>query len=156
MKTLINKANPQIRITAPEITLENHCYYIWTDDGDCIIEFWEKDWTLVEEEPEKIYYKMLDNNDNCPFDKGNCNYCTVQFCGARKNVTTITTSTSLPVVEEKPVDFEKLALEKYPETMTYDSRGLYDRKKYDRDIYKQGLKDGYNLKHKIRNDDNNL
>lgn len=105
MKTLVNKNNPAIRITAPEITLENHCYYIWTDDGDCIIEFWEKDWTLIEEEP---------------------------------------------------VDFEKLSMEKYPETMTYDSRGLYDRKKYDRDIYKQGLKDGYNLKHKIRNDNNNL
>lgn len=52
MKTLVNKANPAIRITAPDITLENHCYYIWTDDGDCIIEFWERDWTLVEEEPE--------------------------------------------------------------------------------------------------------
>lgn len=51
MKTLINKANPEIRITAPDITLENHCYYIWTDDGDCIIEFWEKDWTLVEKKP---------------------------------------------------------------------------------------------------------
>lgn len=58
--------------------------------------------------------------------------------------------------EQPEVDFDKLALEKYPETTTYDSRGLYDRKKYYRDIYKQGLKDGYNLKHKIRNDSNNL
>ncbi len=48
MKTLVNKNNPQIRITAPEITLENHCYYL--DDGD-YFEFLERDWTLVEEEP---------------------------------------------------------------------------------------------------------
>lgn len=101
MKTLINKRNPQIRITAPEIkvNIDTQTFYI----GDEMLDM--EDWTLVWEEPE---------------------------------------------------DFEKLSMEKYPETMTYDSRGLYDRKKYDRDIYKQGLKDGYNLKHKIRNDDNNL
>ena len=44
MKTLVNKANPQIRITAPEIKIEElpHDYYAF---------FSKKDWTLVEEEP---------------------------------------------------------------------------------------------------------
>ena len=65
MKTLINKQNPEIRITAPDITLENHCYCIWTDDGYCVIEFWEKDWTFVEEEPKRkqspALKKIMDN-----------------------------------------------------------------------------------------------
>lgn len=74
MKTLINKTNPEIMITAPDITLENHCYYIWTDDGDCIIEFWEKDWTLVEEEPvkEEICSKCVHHrkDDDCYYPHG--------------------------------------------------------------------------------------
>lgn len=46
MKTLINKANPAIRITAPEIGTGTHGYYYVDSVG------YHKDkWTLVEEEP---------------------------------------------------------------------------------------------------------
>lgn len=46
MKTLVNKANPQIRITAPEIGTGTHGYYYVGNVG------YHKDkWTLVEEEP---------------------------------------------------------------------------------------------------------
>lgn len=80
MKTLINKKNPQIRITAPDITLENHCYYIWTDDGDCIIEFWEKDWTLVEEEQqEEICSK-------CVYHKKDDGYCYNPYGGMKRRI----------------------------------------------------------------------
>lgn len=75
MKTLINKTNPAIRITAPEIEVheEEDMYFIPV--SDYCIPMCIEDWTLVEEEPEKV---------NCPFDKGDCRYCTVQFCGARE------------------------------------------------------------------------
>lgn len=45
MKTLINKTNPQLRITAPEI-IEEDLYY--TLDGEVC--YLKNNWTLVEEE----------------------------------------------------------------------------------------------------------
>lgn len=92
MKTLVNKNNPAIRITAPEIKIEElpHDYYAF---------FSKKDWTLVEGEPEKV---------NCPFDKGDCRYCTVQFCGERKENHIETRSTAGIVdcsSEEHPDNF---------------------------------------------------
>lgn len=50
MKTLINKANPAIRITTPKI-IEEDLYY--TLDGENV--YLKKNWTLVEEEPEKLH-----------------------------------------------------------------------------------------------------
>lgn len=46
MKTLVNKNNPALRITAPEI-IEEEEYY--TLDGENV--FLKDNWTLVEEEP---------------------------------------------------------------------------------------------------------
>lgn len=46
MATLINKANPQIRITAPEIGTGTHGYYYV-----CNVGYPEDKWTLVDEEP---------------------------------------------------------------------------------------------------------
>ena len=51
MKTLINKTNPQIRITAPEI--ESYRDFYTLQDKDFHYLFKMEDWTLVEEEPEK-------------------------------------------------------------------------------------------------------
>lgn len=52
MKTLINKANPAIRMTAPEIEVheEEDMYFIPV--SDYCIPMCIEDWTLVEEEPE--------------------------------------------------------------------------------------------------------
>lgn len=52
MKTLVNKDNPQIRITAPEIEVheEEDMYFIPV--SDYCIPMCISDWTLVEEEPE--------------------------------------------------------------------------------------------------------
>ena len=63
MKTLINKANPAIRITAPEIkvNIDTQTFYI----GDEMFDM--EDWTLVEEEPvvdlEKELQAFLCNYD---------------------------------------------------------------------------------------------
>ena len=53
MKTLINKTNPAIRITAPKI-IETSLYYVLdfaNDDNACETDLFKDDWTLVEEEP---------------------------------------------------------------------------------------------------------
>ena len=50
MKTLVNKNNPQIRITAPEI--ESYREFYTLQDKDFHYLFKMEDWTLVEEEPE--------------------------------------------------------------------------------------------------------
>lgn len=47
MKTLVNKHNPQIRITSPEI-VEVEQYQYYTTDGENV--YLKKNWTLVEEE----------------------------------------------------------------------------------------------------------
>ena len=52
MKTLINKQNPAIRITAPEI--ESYREFYTLSDKDFHYLFKMEDWVLVEEEPEKI------------------------------------------------------------------------------------------------------
>lgn len=99
MKTLINKNNPALRITATEVeTLydKSRCvkyYYV----KDLRLGVLQENWALVEEEPEKV---------NCPFDKGDCRYCTVQFCGAREEKHIETRSTAEPVDLEKTVEFE--------------------------------------------------
>ena len=52
MKILINKNNPAIRITAPEI-IETSLYYVLdfaNDDNDYETDLLKYDWTLVEEE----------------------------------------------------------------------------------------------------------
>lgn len=49
MKVLVNKANPAIRITAPEI-IEEEEYYTW--DGEKA--FLKENWILVEEEPKDL------------------------------------------------------------------------------------------------------
>jgi len=55
MKTLINKKNPQIRITAPEIGTGTGYYYVVS------VGYYFKDhWTLVEEEPEVDLEKEID------------------------------------------------------------------------------------------------
>lgn len=69
MKTLINKANPQIRISAPEIERRKAMFY--QDEHYCLIIKglpWldADDWTLVEEEPvdlEKELQAFLCNYD---------------------------------------------------------------------------------------------
>lgn len=48
MKTLINKANPQIRITAPEIKEWSNKYYYIKDIKWVIM---QENWALIEEEP---------------------------------------------------------------------------------------------------------
>ena len=52
MKTLINKQNPEIRITAPEIvlTVDKEEYWI-AEIPQRLRTYLAKDWTLVEEEP---------------------------------------------------------------------------------------------------------
>lgn len=53
MKTLINRTNPAIRITAPKI-IETSLYYVLdfaNDDNACETDLFKDDWTLVEEEP---------------------------------------------------------------------------------------------------------
>ena len=52
MKTLVNKHNPKIRITAPKI-IETSLYYVLdfaNDDNACETDLFKDDWTLVEEE----------------------------------------------------------------------------------------------------------
>ena len=52
MKTLINKENPAIRITAPEI-IETSLYYVLdfaNDDNTSETDLFKDNWTLVEEE----------------------------------------------------------------------------------------------------------
>ncbi len=54
MKALINKNNPAIRITAPEI-IETSLYYVLdfaNDDNTSETDLFKDNWTLVEEEPE--------------------------------------------------------------------------------------------------------
>ena len=54
MKTLVNKTNPEIRITAPEIELDSEglCYIIPQGGGDYLA-MWKCYWTLVEEDTNK-------------------------------------------------------------------------------------------------------
>lgn len=55
MKTLVNKANPQIRITAPEEAVKERpsCWAIWPEGykGYRSLLLDKDNWTLVEEEP---------------------------------------------------------------------------------------------------------
>lgn len=74
MATLINKTNPAIRITAPEITTEdapynNHPYVYWIP---AINEMYNPiDWTLVEEEPENSEKQKKPNSELLKeFNKG--------------------------------------------------------------------------------------
>lgn len=56
---------------------------------------------------------------NCPFDKGNCNYCTVQFCGAREESHIETRSTTEPVEEEPTCkDSLQVEVEEHPDNFT--------------------------------------
>lgn len=73
MKTLINKANPAIRITAPEITTEaapynNHQYVYWIP---AINEMYNPiDWTLVEgEQTEGIKGNLEEIPSNVDIEK---------------------------------------------------------------------------------------
>lgn len=55
MKTLVNKANPQIRITAPEIRKNDGAFFIVeSSTGYTLWGLMERNWTLVEEEPLKM------------------------------------------------------------------------------------------------------
>lgn len=75
MKTLINKSNPQIRITAPEIEEYEHFYSIPNWYG-----YNKSDWTLVEEEhPEEICPKCV----YCGKDDG---YCYNPHGGMRRRI----------------------------------------------------------------------
>lgn len=55
MKTLINKINPQIRISAPEIDTyeEDQMYYIPVVEGHYCIPMCIDDWTLIKEKPKE-------------------------------------------------------------------------------------------------------
>lgn len=57
MKTLINKANPQIRITAPEVEEYSDWYVIL--ELNAVVE--KSIWTLVEEEPETDLENYISN-----------------------------------------------------------------------------------------------
>ena len=63
MKTLVNKNNPQIRITAPEIkvNIDTQTFYI----GDEMFDM--EDWTLVEEEPSivKTIKEFVEKGKRC-------------------------------------------------------------------------------------------
>lgn len=61
MKTLVNKNNPAIRITAPEIVLTVNKEEYWIAGIPQIPRtYLAKDWTLVEEEPEVDLEKEID------------------------------------------------------------------------------------------------
>lgn len=63
MKTLINRKNPQIRITAPEIekiTSLGYTNYKIAREGMFPLLFNPKDWALVKEEPEVDLEKELE------------------------------------------------------------------------------------------------
>ena len=65
MKTLVNKNNPGLRITAPEI-IEEEEYY--TLDGENV--FLKENWTLVEEEQtEGIKGNLEEIPSNVDFEK---------------------------------------------------------------------------------------
>ena len=51
MKTLINKANPEIRIIAPEIDVHEEEQMYLISAGDYCIPMCIDDWALVEKEP---------------------------------------------------------------------------------------------------------
>lgn len=75
-------------------------------------------------EPEKV---------NCPFDKGDCRYCTVQFCGAREDNQIETRSTA------EPVDFEK----EIDKTVSECTSGYnFDWDRFARHFYELGRKGG--------------
>ncbi len=65
MKTLINKNNPHLRITAPEIkvNIDTQTFYIGEEMFDM------EDWTLVVEEPKKQTSKYLKEPDYDNYDK---------------------------------------------------------------------------------------
>ena len=66
MKTLINKANPEIRITAPDGIVKNrtNCWAIWSE-GNRLMLLDKDNWTLVEEEQKEPHYTKR----NALFDK---------------------------------------------------------------------------------------
>jgi len=83
MKILINKRNPQIRITAPEIKFEEieelPIEEIEELPHDYCAFFSKKDWTLVEEEPEKHTSKYLPDYDIEKMSKELAKLITDQF-----------------------------------------------------------------------------
>lgn len=72
MKTLINKHNPEIRITAPEEAVKERpsCWAIWPEGykGYRSLLLDKDNWTLVEEEPTCKTCGFYENN--CPFIRG--------------------------------------------------------------------------------------
>lgn len=60
MKTLVNKANPAIRITAPEIEVQEESEMYLIPVSDYCIPMYIYDWTLVENEPVDLE-KEIDN-----------------------------------------------------------------------------------------------
>lgn len=61
MKTLVNKNNPQIRITAPEIEAQEEAEMYLIPVSDYCIPMCIDDWTLVEEEPEMELENYISN-----------------------------------------------------------------------------------------------
>lgn len=60
MKTLVNKRNSQVKITAPDGMVKNrtNCWAIWSE-GDRLMLLDKDNWTLVEEEPKKINFYQI-------------------------------------------------------------------------------------------------
>lgn len=66
MKTLINKANPAIRITAPDIEIKSTAQYGRYFRVPRLLDyFWETCWTLVDEEPTEDWKEK--RKEECPF-----------------------------------------------------------------------------------------
>lgn len=105
MKTLVNKNNPEIRITAPEITIahppiSNEGYVYWIP---AINEIYNPiDWTLVEEEPvkEEICSKCFHHHkdDDC---------CYYPYGGMKRRINENGVYECTGFCEEEPVDLEK-------------------------------------------------
>lgn len=84
MKTLINKTNPQIRITAPEEAVKERpsCWAIWPEGykGYRSLLLDKDNWTLVEEEqPEEICSK-------CIYHKKDDGYCYYPHGGMKRRI----------------------------------------------------------------------
>ena len=69
MKTLVNKRNSQLKITAPDGMVKNrtNCWAIWSE-GDRLMLLDKDNWTLVEEQPTCKPCGFYENN--CPFIRG--------------------------------------------------------------------------------------
>lgn len=102
MKTLINKHNPEIRITAPEIEEHEEEQMYLIPVSDYCIPMCIDDWALVEEEPTCRSCGFYENN--CPFIRG-------KFVPYPSRVCKDYIHSAMKEQEQPEVDLEKAAKE---------------------------------------------